>query len=77
MREFLYVNIESTGGGVRSRWGRIPRAIDYSGLSRTSLYELAALHKGLFKKQGTATIVDFDILDRILETSPDAEISAA
>ena len=63
----------STGGG--RRWGRIPNAIDYSGLSRTSLYKLAASHPGLFRKHGAATIVDFEILDQILETSPAAEIS--
>ena len=71
------MNIESTSSGqpTKRRWGRIPQAIDYSGLSRTTLYGLAAIHRGLFKKHGAVTIVDFDILDRILEASPDAEIS--
>jgi hypothetical protein len=68
------VNINSIGG--RRRWGRIPAATDYSGLSRTSLYKLAADNPGLFKKHGAATIVDFRVLDRILESSPAAEISA-
>jgi hypothetical protein len=62
---------------VSRRWGRISTAIEYSGLSRTSLYKLAAIHPGLFKKHGAATIVDFEILDRILEASPAAEISAS
>jgi hypothetical protein len=68
-------SITSTGGG--RRWGRISDAIDHSGLSRTSLYKLAAANPGLFKKHGSATIVDFQILNKILEAAPAAEISAA
>jgi hypothetical protein len=68
-------SITSTGGG--RRWGRIPDAVDHSGLSRTSLYKLAAVHEGLFRKHGSATIVDFQILDEILEAAPPAEISDA
>jgi hypothetical protein len=67
-------SITSTGGG--RRWGRIPAAVDHSGLSRTSLYKLAADNPGLFRKHGAATIVDFQVLDKILEATPPAEISA-
>jgi hypothetical protein len=72
-------SISSVGGGHVGggrRWGRIRDAVDYSGLSRTSLYKLAAVHEGLFRKHGASTIVDFVILDRILEATPPAEISA-
>jgi hypothetical protein len=68
-------SIGSVGGG--RRWGRIRDAVDYSGLSRTSLYNLAVVHPGLFKKHGSATIVDFRILDKILEAAPAAELSIA
>jgi hypothetical protein len=55
------------------RWGRVSEATAYSGLGRSSLYKLAAAHKGLFRKHGAATIVDFNVLDRILEAAPPAE----
>ena len=48
---------------------------DVAGGCSLELSYLAALHKGLFKKHGAVTIVNFDILDQILEASPDAEIS--
>jgi hypothetical protein len=68
------MSIQSTGLG--KRFGRIPEATERSGLSRSSLYKLAATHKGLFKKHGSATIVDFQILDEILEAAPDAQLTA-
>jgi hypothetical protein len=69
----LHVNIETTN--EKRRWGRIPQAVDYSGLARTSLYKLAGIHPGLFRKHGVATIVDFQMLDAILEAAPAAELS--
>ena len=59
------------------RWGRLPKAEDESGLSRSSIYKLAGKHKGLFKKHGRSTLVDLTMLSDIIEASPDAEISAA
>jgi hypothetical protein len=56
------------------RAGRIPTATAYSGLGRSSLYRLAAVNPGLFKKNGSATIVDFDVLDQILNALPEASI---
>src|SRR2546421_289267 len=35
--------------------GRIPKAIEYSGISRSGLYELAAKWPGLFRKNGVST----------------------
>jgi hypothetical protein len=52
------------------RSGRIPDAIEYSGLCRTALYELSRQHAGLFRKYGAATIVDFNVLDAIIESLP-------
>ena len=55
---------------VVRRSGRIPDAIEYSGLCRTALYELSRTHVGLFRKYGAATIVDFNVLDAIIESLP-------
>jgi hypothetical protein len=44
------------------RFGRIPTAKARSGLSRSELYEMAAEHRGLFLKRGSATIVNLDDL---------------
>jgi hypothetical protein len=60
-----------TGG---PRFGRIAAAEAHSGLKRTSLYSLAATHKGLFRKFGQATLVDLHLLDQILAALPAAEI---
>jgi hypothetical protein len=38
------------------------------------LYQLAARHPGLFRKAGARTLVDFDILDKIISELPDAGI---
>jgi hypothetical protein len=56
------------------RFGRIPDAKRRSGLSRAMLYRIAAQHRGLFLKADGATIVDLDMLDRILAALPPAEI---
>jgi hypothetical protein len=68
------MSIQSTGLG--KRFGRIPEATAFSGLSRSSLYKLAIVHRGLFKKHGSATIVDFQILNEILEAAPAAELTS-
>ena len=57
------------------RFGRIPVATAESGLSRSALYGLAAKHKGLFKKAGSATIVDLNMLADIIAELPDADIN--
>jgi hypothetical protein len=62
---------------VRPRLGKIPAATAYSGRSRTRLYEWAAQYAGLFKKDGASTLVDFDILDEILDQLPDAVINVS
>jgi hypothetical protein len=61
----------------RPRYQKIARAIDYSGISRSQLYVLAAQHSGLFVKNGDSTLVNFDILDTILDGFPPAEIKPA
>jgi hypothetical protein len=61
----------------RPRYQKIPKAIEYSGISRSQLYVLAARHSGLFVKNGDSTLVNFDILDEILDGLPIAEIKPA
>ena len=61
----------------RRRFGKLPDATEYSALSRATLYELAPKYPGLFKKNGAATIVDFDILDSVLDALPVAKITPA
>jgi hypothetical protein len=61
----------------QQRFGRIPDAQRRSGLGRTILYEIAAEHKGLFRKAGSSTIVDLQMLDQILAKLPPAKIKKA
>jgi hypothetical protein len=67
------MSIQPTGS--RKRFGRIPEASEHSGLSRSSLYKMASAHPGLFRKHGSATLVDFQFLDRILEATPAADLT--
>jgi hypothetical protein len=62
-------------GPLRPRLGRIPAAKAYSGLGRSSLYRLAGTTPGLFRKNGKSTLVDFDVLDRVLDALPAATIA--
>jgi len=54
----------------RPRFGRIPTAVQYSGFSRSRIYELAVDHEGLIRKDNSASLVDFDVLDQILDELP-------
>lgn len=58
------------------RFGRIPDGMARSGLSRGKLYQLAAEHRGLFRKADAATLVDLQMLDQVLADLPVAEITA-
>ena len=58
----------------RPRSGKLRAAMEYSGIGRSSLYILASRHPLLFRKLGASIIVDFDELDRIIETLPSARI---
>ena len=59
------------------RFGRLPVATTESGLSRSTLYVLATKHEGLFRKLGSTTLVDLDLLDTIIAGLPPAEINIA
>jgi hypothetical protein len=71
------MSVEPSPPRQRPRFGRIPAALVYSGASRSGLYEWAAKYPGLFRKNGAATLVDFDVLDMILDGLPVAEIGTA
>ena len=59
---------------MRPRLGSIKAAEDYSGMGHSTLYQEAARHEGLFVKWGTATRVNFDVLDTIIDALPNAQI---
>jgi hypothetical protein len=59
------------------RFGRIPKATNYSGWSRSRIYREAAKRPGLFRKDGRTTLVDFDVLDEGLDDLPPATIKPA
>jgi hypothetical protein len=61
---------------IRPRFGRIATAETYAGIGRSKLYEMAARTPGLFRKNDRATIVDFDVLDDVLDALPYAEVKA-
>ena len=69
------MSLEQSTTRVHRRFGRIPVATAESGLSRSALYGLATKHKGLFKKAGSATIVDLNMLSDIIAELPDAHIN--
>jgi hypothetical protein len=58
----------------RPRFGKLPRAVDYSGISRSGLYKHAPHWRGLFVKDGKSTLVNFDRLDDLLDSLPKATI---
>jgi hypothetical protein len=60
----------------RPRFGRLPAATAHSGISRSGLYEYAEKWPGLFVKNGKATLVNFDVLDTLLDSLPPATIKA-
>ena len=62
---------------IRPRFGKLPAAIAYSGISRSRMYEHAAVYRGLIKKNGKASLVDFDVLDEVLDDLPVAKIKPA
>jgi hypothetical protein len=60
----------------RPRAGKIRAAVQYSGIGRSSLYELAPQHDGLFLKFRNSTLVNFEVLDQIINALPQAKIKA-
>jgi hypothetical protein len=59
------------------RLGTIAEAVEYSALSRSRLYELAHSEPRLFKKNGRRSLVDYRVLDQLLDALPFAELKAS
>jgi len=74
VRPYTEAAMSQVQNSGRPRMGRIPKAIEYSGISRSGLYELAPKWPGLFRKNGVSTLIDFDVLDSVLDQLPRAEI---
>jgi hypothetical protein len=55
---------------LRPRFGRIPTALAYGEVSRSRLYEWAKARPDLIRKNGSASLVDFDVYDEILDGLP-------
>lgn len=68
------VSIESYSPVRERRFGHIRDAIIYAGVSRSGLYNMAARRPDLFRKNGYATLVDFTVLDEMLDQFPVAEL---
>jgi hypothetical protein len=59
-----------------SRFARINSVTATHPVGRSNLYKLAAEHPGLFRKHGWNTLVDTEMLDRILDALPAARLGA-
>jgi len=59
------------------RLGTIEQAVEYSSLSRSRLYELAHVEPALFRKNGRRSLVDYRVLDRLLDALPTADLKAS
>jgi hypothetical protein len=61
----------------RPRFGSIPGGMRYASIGRTKLYAAAAKRPELFRKWDGKTLVDFDVLDEIMNDLPIAKIKPA
>ena len=61
----------------RPRMGRIPAALQYAQVSKSRFYEWARLRPELLRKNGRASLADFDVLDEILDALPIAALKSA
>ena len=62
---------------LRPRFGRVNEAMAYAAISRSRLYEWGRKQPKLFRKNGSRSLIDFDLLDMILDDLPVAELKAA
>ena len=59
---------------IRPRFARLNEAIEYSAVSRSRLYQWAARRPELFRKNGSANLIDLSVLDEILDSLPVATL---
>jgi hypothetical protein len=62
---------------LRPRFGRVKDALAYAPVGRSRLYQWGRERPGLFRKNGAASIIDFDVLDQILQNLPVADLKKA
>jgi hypothetical protein len=60
----------------RPRFARIPEALTYAGISKSRFYEWARERPELVRKNGRASLVDFEVFDEILNALPTADLKA-
>jgi hypothetical protein len=66
------MSLEQSRQRSRPRFGKIPEALAYSGISRSRFYEWAREHPALIRKNGRASLADFTVLDELLDALPTA-----
>jgi hypothetical protein len=54
----------------RPRFSRIPAALAYGGISKSRLYEWAKARPDLIRRNGCASLVDYDVYDELLDALP-------
>jgi len=59
---------------IEQIFGSMRDARRLCGISKSSLYRLAALHPELLRKMGRSTIVDLKLLREVIDHMPQAEI---
>jgi hypothetical protein len=69
-----YISLTHQG---QKRFGKIADVTREGVVGRTKLYEMAACHPGLFRKNGASTLVDLHMLDQLLNGLPVATIRRA
>ncbi len=77
MPNLALVNRQMPAIGVSIEFAKIRVASQVFGVSRSSLYRLAATHPGLLLKLGGSTIVDIARLRGIIAGLPAADIRGA
>jgi hypothetical protein len=70
------MSLEPPPTRLRPRFGRVAEALAYAAVSRSRLYEWRRARPTLFRKNGSATLVDFRELDLILDALPIAALKA-
>lgn len=52
------------------RWLRIPKAVEYSGIGRSTIYQLMGQRKIQSRTIGTIRVIDRESLDSFIQSQP-------
>jgi hypothetical protein len=74
-REDDSMSQHSTAARGGPDWGRPSQSKEKCGMPRSKLYEIAAAHKGIIKKLGAASYVNYARVNQIIAALPDADIA--